>query len=73
MAVAQAARVPEVAALIEAVGGALKACDEGRMVGGGISGMTIEAIIRGSRYNGIPAWPIEELRTALAPFTEAKP
>lgn len=44
----------------------LDACDQGRMVEKGIGGMTIEAQIRRSVYTGVPAWPIEEARAALA-------
>jgi hypothetical protein len=28
--------------------------------------MTIEANVKGSIYTGVPAWPIEEARTAFA-------
>ena len=34
--------------------------------GCGVSGMTIEANIRGSAYYGVDAWPIEDLRAALS-------
>ena len=44
----------------------LAACDQGRMVERGAGGMTIEAQIRRSVYNGVPAWPIEEARDTLA-------
>ena len=45
----------------------MTACDQGRMVAKtGVSGMTIEANIRGSVYMGVPAWPIEEARDTLA-------
>lgn len=58
-----------VQALEGALRSALDACDQGRMVvktGHGIGGMTLEANIRGSVYIGVPAWPIEEARAALA-------
>ncbi len=41
------------------------ACDEGTMVLLGTSGMTIDAQIRRSVYNKVPAWPIEEARVVL--------
>ena len=41
------------------------ACDEGQMVSMGTSGMTIDAQIRRSVYNKVPAWPIEEARVVL--------
>jgi alcohol dehydrogenase YqhD (iron-dependent ADH family) len=41
------------------------ACDEGKMVSLGIGGMTIDAQIRRSVYNKVPAWPIEEARSVL--------
>ena len=41
------------------------ACDEGQMVSLGTSGMTIDAQIRRSVYNKVPAWPIEEARVVL--------
>lgn len=44
---------------------ALAACDQGRRVERGPGGMTIEAQIRRSVINGVPAWPIEEAREAL--------
>lgn len=56
-------------ALMAELQSVLDACDQGRMVprpGCGIGGMTIEANIRGSVYNNVPAWPIEEARAALA-------
>jgi DNA repair exonuclease SbcCD ATPase subunit len=43
----------------------LDACDQGRMVERGAGGMTLEAQIRRSVYNNVPAWPIEEARAAL--------
>ncbi len=42
------------------------ACDEGKMVSLGAGGMTIDAQIRRSVYNQVPAWPIEEARSVLA-------
>jgi len=42
------------------------ACDEGKMVSLGAGGMTIDAQIRHSVYNKVPAWPIEEARSVLA-------
>lgn len=45
----------------------IAAFDRARMVPvRGVGGMTIEANIRGSVYNGVPAWPVEEARAALA-------
>jgi hypothetical protein len=41
------------------------ACDEGKMVSLGAGGMTIDAQIRQSVYNKVPAWPIEEARSVL--------
>ena len=41
------------------------ACDEGQMVSLGSGGMTIDAQIRRSVYNQVPAWPIEEARVVL--------
>jgi hypothetical protein len=59
----------KLAKAVEALEGVLGACDEGRMIprpGHGAGGMTIEANVKGSIYTGVPAWPIEEARTALA-------
>lgn len=42
------------------------ACDEDKMVSLGSGGMTIDAQIRRSVYNQVPAWPIEEARVVLA-------
>ena len=51
---------------MEALGGVMTACDQGRMVAKtGVGGMTIEANIRGSVYMGVPAWPIEIARATL--------
>lgn len=36
--------------------------DQGRMVEKSSGGMSIESQIRKSVYNGIPAWPIENVR-----------
>ena len=44
---------------------AINACDQGRMVEQGVGGMTIEAQMRRSVYNGVPVWPIEEARDVL--------
>ena len=57
---------PRTAALVEAARATLNAFDQGRMVERGAGGMTIEAQIRRSVYNDVPAWPAEELRAALA-------
>jgi hypothetical protein len=43
----------------------LNACDQGRMLERCAGGMTIEAQVRRSVYNGVPAWPIEDARTFL--------
>jgi hypothetical protein len=51
--------------LREALQSVLDACDQGRMVERGAGGMTLEAQIRRSVYNNVPAWPIEEARGAL--------
>ncbi len=56
----------ERATLRAALTSVLAACDEGRMVESGPGGMTIDAQIRRSVINGVPAWPIEEARAALA-------
>lgn len=61
------ALVDENARLREALQNVLNACDQGRMVELGAGGMTIEAQIRRSVYNRVPAWPIEEARAALSP------
>lgn len=42
------------------------ACDEGKLVSLGAGGMTIDAQIRRSVYNQVPAWLIEEARATLA-------
>ena len=56
---------------MEALGGVMTACDQGRMMAKtGVGGMTIEANIRGSVYMGVPAWPIEEARATLAKLRE---
>lgn len=49
---------------------ALEAYDQGRRVERGPGGMTIEAQIRRSVINGVPAWPIEEARDALFPVPD---
>ena len=56
------ARVAELEAGLRAV---LDAADKGRMIERGVGGMTIEAQIRRSVYNGVPAWPFEEARDLL--------
>ena len=43
----------------------LAACDQGRVVERGHGGMTIDAQIRRSVINGVPAMPVEEARAAL--------
>lgn len=78
------ARAPDMAAEVldlraklaeaeKALDAVLNACDQGRMhpaPGCASGGMTIEANIRGSVYSGVPAWPIEEARAALARIRE---
>lgn len=44
---------------------ALDACDQGRLVERGAGGMTVEAQMKRSVINGVPAWPIEVARAAL--------
>ena len=54
--------------LREAAAAVLKAADSAQMrpkPGCGISGMTVEANIRGSAYPGVDAWPFEKLRAVL--------
>lgn len=53
------------AELLASLASVLQACDEGRMVARGAGGMTIDAQIRRSVINGVPAWPIEEARALL--------
>ena len=48
------------------------ACDEGKMVSLGAGGMTIDAQIRRSLYNQVPAWPIEEARAVLAELEQTE-
>ena len=55
----------EIERLRAALQSVLGACDQGRMVERGAGGMTLEAQIRRSVYNNVPAWPIEEARAAL--------
>lgn len=62
--------IDESARLREALENVLSACDQGRMVALGAGGMTIEAQIRRSVYNRVPAWPIKEARAALSPNPE---
>ena len=76
--IAQAAELTRFRAKVEAADklagtlqSVLDACDQGRMVETGAGGMTIEAQIRRSVYNGVPAWPIEEARAALTAYKEA--
>jgi hypothetical protein len=38
----------------------------------GAGGMTIDAQIRRSVYNKVPAWPIEEARTLLAELEKSE-
>lgn len=61
------------AELVAALEKAIRACDEGRMVSLGVSGMTIEAQIKNSVYNRVPSWPIEEARDLLARHSAPKP
>ena len=57
----------EIERLREALQSVVNACDQGKLAPlGGPCGMTIEAQIRGSVYNRVPAWPVEEARAALA-------
>lgn len=62
-------RIEELSANLAKAIGALRlvsdACDEGQMVSLGTGGMTINAQIRRSVYNKVPAWPIKEARVAL--------
>ena len=52
--------------LRDALQSVVSACDQGKLIPlGGPCGMTIDAQIRGSVYNRVPAWPVEEARTAL--------
>jgi hypothetical protein len=60
--------------IVEAFKSLLEACDKGRMVprpGCGAGGQTIEANIKASVLNGVPAWPVEEARDALRSLIEA--
>ena len=71
-----AALEAEVAKTVDALQSVINACDQGRMIprpGHGAGGMTIEANVKGSIYTGVPAWPIEEARTALAELKGDKP
>lgn len=56
----------KLAKAVEALRLVTDACDEGQMASLGTGGMTIDAQIRRSVYNQVPAWPIEEARAALA-------
>jgi hypothetical protein len=56
----------EVERLREALLKITDALNQGRIVArGGTCGMTIEAQMRASVYNGVPVWPIEEAREML--------
>ena len=60
----QAREIERLRAALQSV---VNACDQGKLAPlGGPCGMTIEAQIRGSVYNRVPAWPVEEARAALA-------
>ena len=66
----------KMAKAVDALQSVINACDQGRMIprpGHGAGGMTIEANVKGSIYTGVPAWPIEEARTALAELKGDKP
>lgn len=59
--------------LAGALASVIAACRQARMTpkpGHGIGGMTIEANIRGSQYNGVSAWPIEEADEVLSAHNE---
>lgn len=56
----------KLAMAVDALQLVIDACDEGKLVSLGAGGMTIDAQIRRSVYNQVPAWPIEEARTTLA-------
>jgi hypothetical protein len=45
--------------------GLIAACDQGRPLEKGAGGMTVEAQIKRTVLNGVPAWPVEEARAAL--------
>lgn len=60
----------EIVRLREALEKVISACDAGRLVSRGAGGMTIEAQIRNSVYNGVPAWSIEEARAILSTLPE---
>lgn len=55
----------KLAKAVDALRLAMDACGEGKMVSMGVGGMTIDAQIRRSIYNRVPAWPIEEARAIL--------
>lgn len=66
----------KLAKTVDALQSVINACDQGRMIprpGHGAGGMTIEANVKGSIYTGVPAWPIEEARTALLELNGDKP
>lgn len=59
--------------LAGALASVIAACRQARMTPKprhGIGGMTIEANIRGSQYNGVSAWPIEEADEVLSAHNE---
>jgi len=62
--------LPALLECAEALEKVLAACDQGRMVERGAGGMTIDAQIRRSVINGVPAMPIEEARAALQALAE---
>ncbi len=57
--------LPALLECAEALERVLAACDQGRVVERGHGGMTIDAQIRRSVINGVPAMPVEEARAAL--------
>lgn len=62
----RAAVEAEMGEVVEMLREVVAACDAGRMRAlPGVGGMTIEACIRGSVYDRVPAWPIEEARATL--------
>jgi hypothetical protein len=60
----------KLAKAVEALRLVTDACDEGQMASMGAGGMTIDAQIRRSVYNQVPAWPIEEARVVLDELEE---
>ena len=59
----------------EALEKLILACDSGRRFERGVGGMTIEAQIRRTVINGVPAWAVEEARETLyaIPIPAAQP